>query len=72
MLHSSQGQEGRVICDKLYEAMTDGYNQLIYVSDKESDYVDDAIMMAYEDFIADMIQEVEDELIEEGYIKDEE
>jgi len=58
--------------DKLYEAMTDGYNQLIYVSDKESDYVDDAIMMAYEDFIADMIQEVEDELIEEGYIKEEE
>ena len=52
--------------------MTDGYNQLIYVSDKESDYVDDAIMMAYEDFIADMIQEVEDELIEEGYIKEEE
>ncbi len=60
------------LADKLFEAMTDGYNQLIYVSDKESDYVDDAIMMAYEDFIADMIQEVEDELIEEGYEKEEE
>ena len=52
--------------------MTDGYNELIYVDDIDQQYVEDAIMMAYEDFIADMIQEVEDELIEEGYIKDEE
>lgn len=58
--------------DVLYEAMTDGYNELIYVDDIEQQYVEDAIMMAYEDFIADMIQEVEDELIEEGYTKDEE
>jgi len=58
--------------DVLYGVMTDGYNELIYVDDIDQQYVEDAIMMAYEDFIADMIQEVEDELIEEGYIKDEE
>jgi len=58
--------------DVLYGVMTDGYNELIYVDDLGQQYVEDAIMMAYEDFIADMIQEVEDELIEEGYTKDEE
>ena len=58
--------------DVLYGVMTDGYNELIYVDDIDQQYVEDAIMMAYEDFIADMIQEVEDELIEEGYTKDEE
>ena len=58
--------------DVLYGVMTDGYNELIYVDDINQQYVEDAIMMAYEDFIADMIQEVEDELIEEGYTKDEE
>ena len=58
--------------DVFQSVITDGYNELIYVDDIESQYVEDGIMMAYEDFVKDMIQEVEDELIEEGYIKDEE
>jgi hypothetical protein len=45
---------------------------MIYVDDIDSQYVEDGIMQAWEDYINDMIQEVEDELIDEGYIKDEE
>ena len=56
----------------LYQAITDGYNDMIYVDDIDSQYVEDGIMQAWEDYINDMIQEVEDELIEEGYTKDEE
>jgi hypothetical protein len=58
--------------DVLYQAITDGYNDMIYVDDIDSQYVEDGIMQAWEDYINDMIQEVEDELIEEGYTKDEE
>ena len=53
--------------DALYNAMFDGYNELIYVDDLEAYYVQDAIEMAWESFIADMIDEVENELIEQGY-----
>ncbi len=51
----------------LYDAMFDSYNDLIYVDDLEAYYVQDAIEMAWESFIADMIDEVENELIEQGY-----
>lgn len=57
--------------DVLYQAITDGYNEMIYVDDIDSQYVEDGIMQAWEDYINDMIEEVEDELIDEGYIKDE-
>ena len=53
--------------DALYNAMFDGYNELIYVDDLDAYYVQDAIEMAWESFIADMIDEVENELIEQGY-----
>ena len=53
--------------DALYNAMFDGYNELIYVDDLGAYYVQDAIEMAWESFIADMIDEVENELIEQGY-----
>ena len=53
--------------DALYNAMFDGYNELIYVDDLEAYYVQDAIELAWESFIADMIDEVENELIEQGY-----
>ena len=59
------------LADKLADAMTD-YNELIYVDDIESYYVEEAIMAVYDEYVNDMKQEVEDELIEEGYIKDEE
>ncbi len=58
--------------DVLYQAITDGYNEMIYVDDIDSQYVEDGVMQAWEDYINDMIQEVEDELIDEGYTKDEE
>lgn len=51
----------------LYDAMFDSYNELIYVDDLEAYYVQDAIEMAWESFITDMIDEVENELIEQGY-----
>jgi hypothetical protein len=57
--------------DALYNAMFDGYNELIYVDDLEAYYVQDAIEMAWESFIADMIDEVENELIEQGYEREE-
>ena len=52
--------------DKLAEAMTD-YNELIYVDDLDSYYVQDAVTEVYDSYVNDMKQEVENELIEEGY-----
>tara|TARA_R110001606_G_scaffold120243_1_gene251829 strand:- start:1782 stop:2231 length:450 start_codon:yes stop_codon:yes gene_type:complete len=54
------------LTDKLIEAMTD-YNELIYVEDFESYYVEDAITQVYDAYVNDIKQEVENELIEEGY-----
>ena len=54
------------LSDKLAEAMTD-YNELIYVDDLDADYVEDAVTSVYDEYYNDMKQEVEDELIEEGY-----
>ena len=54
------------LSDPLYDAMLD-YNELIYVDDLEAYYVQDAIEMAWEAFITEMIDEVENELIEQGY-----
>ena len=46
--------------------MTD-YNELIYVDDLESYYVEDAVREVYDSYVNDMKEEVENELIEEGY-----
>jgi len=54
------------LSEKLVEAMTD-YNELIYVDDLESYYVQDAIQETYEAYWNDMKEQVENELIEEGY-----
>ena len=54
------------LSDKLVEAMTD-YNELIYVDDLESYYVEDAVREVYDSYVNDIKQEVENELIEEGY-----
>ena len=54
----------------LYDAMLD-YNELIYIDDLEAYYVQDAIEMAWESFIDDMVGEIEDELIEQGYEREE-
>ena len=54
------------LSDPLYNAMLD-YNELIYVDDLEAYYVQDAIDLAWEAFITEMIDEVENELIEQGY-----
>ena len=54
------------LSDALYDAIMD-YNELIYVDDLEAYYVQEAIERAWETFIDDMIGEVEDELIEQGY-----
>ena len=48
------------LSDALYNAMLD-YNELIYVDDLEAYYVQDAIEMAWEAFITEMIDEVENE-----------
>ena len=58
------------LSDPLYNAMLD-YNELIYVDDLEAYYVQDAIEMAWEAFITEMIDEVENELIEQGYEREE-
>ena len=58
------------LSDALYDAMFD-YNELIYVDDLEAYYVQDAVDRAWEAFIDDMIGEVEDELIEQGYEREE-
>jgi len=58
------------LSDALYDAIMD-YNELIYVDDLEAYYVQDAVDRAWENFIDDMIGEVEDELIEQGYEREE-
>ena len=59
------------LAEKLAEAMTD-YNELIYVDDLDSYYVQDAVTDVYDSYYNDLKQEVENELIEEGYeLKDE-
>jgi hypothetical protein len=59
------------LAQALYDAMFD-YNELIYVDDLDAYYVQDAIEQAWESFITDMIDEVENELIEQGYKQEEE
>jgi len=54
------------LSEKLQEAMVD-HCELIYVDDLEADYVQDAIMYAYEDLYNEKEQEITDELIEQGY-----
>jgi len=51
---------------KLHEAMVE-HCELIYVDDLEADYVQTAIMYAYEDLYQEKAQEITDELIEQGY-----
>ena len=58
------------LSDPLYDAIMD-YNEVIYVDDLEAYYVQDAIDRAWETFIDDMIGEIEDELIEQGYEREE-
>ncbi len=53
------------LSDKLQEAMVD-HCELIYVDDLEADYVQTAIMYAYEDLYQEKAQEITDELIEQG------
>ena len=59
------------LSDPLYDAMMN-YNELIYVDDLEAYYVQDAIERAWETFIDDMVGEIEDELIEQGYEREKE
>ena len=59
------------LCQALYDAMMD-YNELIYVDDLDAYYVQDAIDRAWEAFVDDMYSETEDELIEQGYEREEE
>ena len=54
------------LSDPLYDAMFD-YNKLIYVDDLEAYYVQDAVDRAWEAFITEMIDEVENKLIDQGY-----
>jgi len=54
------------LADKLAEAMTD-YNELIYVDDLDSYYIEDAVREVYDSYVNDMKEEVENELIEKGY-----
>ena len=54
------------LSEKLAEAMTD-YNDIIYVDDLGSYYVDDAIQEVYEAYWNDMKEQIENDLIEEGY-----
>lgn len=57
------------LADKLSEVMTDYYDS-IYVEDLDSYYVQDAVTDVYESYLLDMKEEVENELIEEGYEKE--
>ena len=57
------------LADKLAEAMTD-YNELIYVDDLDSYYIEDAVREVYDSYVNDMREEVENELIEKGYERD--
>jgi hypothetical protein len=59
------------LADALYNAIF-GYSGLIYVDDLNAYYVQDAIEQAWESFITDMIDEVENELIEQGYEREKE
>ncbi len=59
------------LADALYNAIF-GYSGLIYVDDLNAYYVQDAIEQAWESFITDMIDEVENELIEQGYEQEKE
>jgi len=54
------------LAERLVEAASD-YNELIYVDDIDSDYVQDAVMQLYESYTSEIKKQVEDELIEEGY-----
>ncbi len=54
------------LSDRLAEAMTD-HHDLIYVDDLEAYYVEDAVRDVYDSYVNDMKEEVENELIEEGY-----
>jgi len=54
------------LANELAQAMID-YNELIYVDDLESYYVQDAVTEVYESYYNDMKEEVENDLIEEGY-----
>ena len=78
-VYVATGGDGRNICinedvyyydsdlsDPLYDAMFD-YNSIIYVDDLDAYYVQDAIDRAWQAYVDEMAQEVEDELIEEGY-----
>jgi len=55
------------LSEKLAEAMTDNYYEVIYVDDLESYYVQDAVTEVYDSYYNDLKEEVENELIEEGY-----
>ena len=57
------------LADKLSEVMIDYYD-LIYVDDLDSYYVQDAVTEVYESYLNDMKEEIENELIEEGYEKE--
>jgi len=59
------------LSDALYNAMFD-YNELIYVDDLGAYYVQDAIERAWEEYVEEMAQEVENELIEQGYVRENE
>ena len=54
------------LSDRLQEAMVD-HCELIYVDDLQADYVEDAIMYAYQDLCENQEEEITDELIEQGY-----
>jgi uncharacterized membrane-anchored protein YjiN (DUF445 family) len=54
------------LSDRLKDAMFD-YCELIYVDDLEADYVEDAIMYAYQNLYEEKEEEITDELIEQGY-----
>mgnify|MGYP005677584793 FL=1 len=54
------------LSDRLQEAMVDFY-ELIYVDDLEADYVEEAIMCAYQNLYEEKEEEITDELIEQGY-----
>ena len=54
------------LADKFVEAASD-YNDLIYVDDIDSDYLQDAVMQLYESYTSEIKKQVENDLIEEGY-----
>tara|TARA_R110001592_G_C12699438_1_gene706569 strand:+ start:61 stop:510 length:450 start_codon:yes stop_codon:yes gene_type:complete len=54
------------LSDRLQDAMVD-FCELIYVDDLEADYVEEAIMCAYQNLYEEKEEEITDELIEQGY-----